>query len=110
MALVLRHRHCHSICRLPMSELTVNRIFEKMMVAGSGCVLVAIIAAFDENARGHISGVLTGQAMPELSGLGMRLQHAIHTASQTVGIENMDSTMGMFAVAAVVLLVFMLNL
>ncbi len=93
-----------------MSELAINRIFEKMMVAGSGCVLVAIVAMFDENARGHISGVLTGQAVTELSGLGARLQHAIHTASQTVGFENIDSTMGMFAVAAVVLLVFMLNL
>jgi hypothetical protein len=93
-----------------MSDLAINRIFEKMMVAGSGCVLVAIVAMFDENARGHISGVLTGQGAIELSGFGARLQHAIHTASQTVGIENMDSTMGMFAVAAVVLLVFMLNL
>jgi hypothetical protein len=93
-----------------VSDLTINRIFEKMMVAGSGCVLVAIVAMFDENARGHISGVLTGQATTELSGLGVRLQHAIHTVSQTVGFENIDSTMGMFAVAALVLLVFMLNL
>jgi hypothetical protein len=93
-----------------MSELTINRLFERMMVAGSGCVLVAIVAAFDENARGHISGVLTGQAVSELSGLGARLQHAIHTVTETVGIQNIDSTMGMFAVAALVLLVFMLNL
>ena len=93
-----------------MTDLTINRIFERMIVAGSGCVLVTIIAAFDENARGHISGMLTGQATTELSGLGARLQHAIHTASQTVGVENIDSTMGMFAVAALVLLVFMLNL
>ena len=93
-----------------MSELTINRIFERMMVAGTGCVLVAIVAAFDENARGHISGVLTGQATTELSGLGVRLQHAIHTVSQTVGFENIGSTMGMFTVAALVLLVFMLNL
>jgi hypothetical protein len=93
-----------------VSDLTINRIFEKMMVAASGCVLVAIVAMFDENARGHISGVLSGQGVSELSGLGARLQHAIHTASQMVGFENIDSTMGMFAVAAVVLLVFMLNL
>ena len=93
-----------------MSTLAINRIFEKMMVAGSGCVLVAIVAMFDENARGHIGGVLSGQAAMEFSGLGVRLQHAIHTASQTVGLENVNSTMGMFAVAALVLLVFMLSL
>jgi hypothetical protein len=93
-----------------MSALAINRIFERMMVAGSGCVLVAIVAAFDENTRGHITGVLSGQATTELSGLGVRLQHAIHTVSQTVGLENIDSTIGMFVVAALVLLVFMLNL
>lgn len=93
-----------------MSELTINRIFERMMVAGTGCVLVTIVAAFDESTRGHISGVLTGQAVTELSGLGARLQHAIQTVSQAVGVQNMDSTMVMFAVAALVLLVFMLNL
>lgn len=93
-----------------VTDLTINRLFEKMMVAASGCVLVGVVAMFDENARGHISGVLTGQATTELSGLGARLQHAIHTASQTVGVENMNSTMGLFAVAALVLLVFMLNM
>jgi hypothetical protein len=94
-----------------MSELTINRIFERMMLAASGCVLVAMVAIFDENARKHVTGIFSGSAMVEAGFVGDRLQQAMHTVSQTVGYQgHMDSPLMMFAGAALVLFIFMFRL
>jgi hypothetical protein len=94
-----------------MSELTINRIFERMMLAATGCVLIALVALVDENVRGHVTGLLNGGAMAELTLVANYAQEAAHTVSQTIGFEGkIDSPMWMFAGAAGVLFVFMVTL
>jgi hypothetical protein len=88
----------------------MDRYVERAMVTGSGCALVAAIAAFDETVRIRITGVFRGQAMTELSLAGAQAQRYMRTAMESVGYTGTEEpTMVYFTVAAVMLLVAMLR-
>lgn len=93
-----------------MAELRFDRFVERVMVTGTGCALVAAVAAFDQTVRNRITGLFNGQALSEASIMGAQVQRAMRTASETVGFTGTeDPTMVYFAIAAVVLLVAMLR-
>jgi hypothetical protein len=93
-----------------MAELRIDRVLERVMVTGTGCALIAAVAALDETVRNRIAGVFQGQGLSELTFLSGQLQRLMRTAGETVGYTGTEEpTMVYFAIAAVVLLVAMLR-
>ncbi len=91
-----------------MTELMVNRIAEKMMVVGGGCVLVGGMAAVDDTVRMRVAGVLRGEGFAELSVAGATLQHTVRTTFDTIGYHGAThGPLTFFAVAACVLFILM---
>ena len=93
-----------------MAESTVNRFGERMMIGGSGCVLLAGIVALDDTVRERVGGMFQGNAVQELTTAGLSLQRIFRTTSEAVGYHGtQDATLVIFSVAAVVLLGLMLR-
>ena len=91
-----------------MTELMINRVAEKMMVFGGGCVLVGGMAAVDDTVRMRVAGVLKGEGFTELSVAGAALQHTIRSTFDTVGYHgSTHAPLTFFAVAACVLFILM---
>jgi len=93
-----------------MAELRIDRFTERMMVTGSGCALVAVIAAFDDTVRSRIAGVFRGDGLSQLSIVGAQFTRQVRSAQEAVGFTGTEEpTMVYFAIAAVVLFVAMLR-
>jgi hypothetical protein len=93
-----------------MAEVRIDRVVERIMVTGSGCALLATLAAFDDTVRGRLFGVFTGSAPSELSMAGAQLQRVMRMASESIGYSGTEhATLVYFAVAAVVLFGLMLR-
>ena len=82
---------------------------ERIMVAGSGCILVAGVAVVDETIRQRLTGALTGEALSELSVLSSGLHRFVRMGSEALGYGNEGALLFYFAIAAIVLLVLMLR-
>ena len=90
------------------TELAINRVVEGVMVFGSGCVLVGGMAAVDYTVYARVTSVLQGNGLTELSTVGSNVQRVLFSYADTIGYHGMNHGMlSMFAVAAVVLFVFM---
>ena len=93
-----------------MTELRLNPLGERIMVAASGCALVGAVAALDDTLRGRLVGLFTGEAPAEITMAGVRLQRIVRTATEAAryhGVE--DTSLVFFAIAALVLVVLMLR-
>jgi len=93
-----------------MAELRIDRFTERVMVAGSGCVLALVIATFDDTIRGRIAGVFSGNGLSQLSVMSAQFTRHVRSAQEAVGFTGTEEpTMVYFAIAAVVLFVAMLR-
>ena len=89
-----------------MAELGLNRLAERVMVMGSGGVLVGGVAVLDDTVRGRLIGIVSGDLLTELSMAGMPLHRAVRTVTEMVGYQTtQNGTLTVFAVAALVLFV-----
>ena len=82
---------------------------ERVMVGGSGCALIAGVAAMDETVRRRVLGVFTGDAASELSLAGSNVHRLVRTATEALGYGSEGASLFYFAIAAVVILVLMLR-
>ena len=93
-----------------MTELKIDRISERVMVAGSGLAVLAGIVALDETIRNRFTGLFTGSAGSEMSVTSAYLQRVTGSAIETMRYQGAENTMLVFfAVGAVVLFVLMLK-
>jgi hypothetical protein len=93
-----------------MTTFSVERLFEKMMVAGSVFVLLGAAAVLDDQVRDRATGVFAGSAMSELSAARDHVARAIQQAADTVGYQSSEhGTLVFFVVAATLLFVVMLR-
>ena len=93
-----------------MTELKIDRISERVMVAGSGLALLAGIVALDDTIRDRVKGLLTGNAGSEMSVTSAYVQRLTGSALETMRYHGAENTMLVFfAVGAVVLFVLMLK-
>lgn len=93
-----------------MTGFSVERLFERMMVAGSAFVLLGAAAVLDDRVRDRATGVFAGSAMSELSAAHEQVQRAIQQAADTVGYHSGEhGTLVFFVVAATILFFVMLR-
>lgn len=94
----------------PMTGLSIERLFERVMVAGSACVLLGAAAVLDDRVRDRATGVFADTAMSELTAARQHVERAFQYAADTVGYQSSENgTLVFFVVAATVLFVIMLR-
>lgn len=93
-----------------MTGFSVERLFERMMVAGSGVVLLGAAAVLNDRVRDRASGVFAGSAMNELTVAREQVARALQQAADTVGYQSSEhATLVFFVVAASVLFLLILR-
>jgi hypothetical protein len=93
-----------------MTGFSVERLFERVMVAASACVLLGAAAVLDDRVRDRASGVFAGTAMSELSAARDLVARAVQQAADTVGYQSSEhGTLVFFVVAASVLFFLVLR-
>lgn len=92
-----------------MTELSLNRLTERAVTAGVGCLLVGVVSVVDETVRQRVLGVFTGGASSEFSLANAHVQRAVTMATDLIGFQSDHVSPGMFLIAALVFLVFMIT-
>jgi hypothetical protein len=93
-----------------MAELRINKTGERVMVASSTFAVLGAVVIFSETLRGRVAGVLSGNAPRELAMVSAQAQRAMRVATEMVGFEGADHvSIGIFGIAAIVLVVLMLR-
>ena len=93
-----------------MASFSIDRLFERMMVAVGAFVLLGAAAVLDDRVRDRASGVFAGTAMSELSTARDFATRAVQQAANTMGYHSSENgTLVFFVVAAVILFVVMLR-
>lgn len=93
-----------------MTGLSVERLFERVMVAGGAFALLGAAAVLDDRVRDRASGVFAGSAMSELKGASEHITRALQQAADTVGYQSSEhGTLMFFVVAASVLFLLILR-
>jgi hypothetical protein len=93
-----------------MTGFSVERLFERMMVAGSAVVLLGAAAVLNDRVRDRASGVFAGSAMSELTVAREQVARALQQAADTVGYQSSEhGTLMFFVVAASVLFLLILR-
>lgn len=93
-----------------MTGLTIERLFERLLVAASGCVLIGAAAVLDDRVRDRATGVFAGTAMSELAAGRHQVERALQYATNAVGYQSSENgTLVFFVVAAAVLFFVMLK-
>ena len=93
-----------------MTGFSVERLFERMMVAGSGVVLLGAAAVLNDRVRDRASGVFAGTAISELTAAREQVARALQQAADTVGYQSSEhGTLMFFVVAASVLFLLILR-
>jgi hypothetical protein len=93
-----------------MTGFSVERLFERMMVAGSGVVLLGAAAVLNDRVRDRASGMFAGSAMSELTVAREQVARALQQAADTVGYQSSEhGTLMFFVVAASVLFLLILR-
>lgn len=93
-----------------MTGFSIERLFERVVVAASGCVLIGAAAVLDDRVRDRATGVFAGTAMSELAAGRHQVERALQYATSTVGYQSSEhGTLVFFVVAATVLFVVMLR-
>jgi hypothetical protein len=84
-----------------MTGLSIERLFERVMVAASAFVLLGAAAVIDDRVRDRATGVFAGSAMSELTVARDVLARAFQQAADTVGYQSSEhGTLTFFVVAA----------
>jgi hypothetical protein len=84
-----------------MTGFSIERLFERVMVAASGFVLLGAAAVVDDRVRDRASGVFAGSAMSELSAASDHVTRALQQATDAVGYQSSEhGTLVFFVVAA----------
>jgi hypothetical protein len=93
-----------------MTGFSIERLFERVVVAASGCALIGAAAVLDDRVRDRATGVFAGSALSELTAGRHQVERALQYAASTIGYQSSEHGMLMFfAVAAAVLFVVMLR-
>jgi hypothetical protein len=93
-----------------MTGSSLERLFERLMVVGSGFVLLGAAAVLDDRVRDRATGVFAGTAMSELSAARDMVTRSLQQAADTVGYQSSENgTLVFFVVAAAILFVVMLR-
>jgi hypothetical protein len=93
-----------------MTGFSVERLFERSMVAGSGVVLLGAAAVLNDRVRDRASGVFAGSAISELTVAREHVARAVQQAVDTVGYQSSEhGTLMLFVVAASVLFLLILR-
>jgi hypothetical protein len=91
-----------------VANVSSDRVLERVMITGSGCVLIGGIAVINDTMRDRFSDVVAGSTSGELSSALHTVQGVLRDTLQTVGYSTSEhSLMAGFAVAALVLFVAM---
>ena len=91
-----------------MTNLNINRVTERIIVAGSGFLLIGAIAAIDEDVRGRLVNFATSGGSTELSVAGASLRRLVSHVTEAVGSHGAEhSLLVVFAIAALILLMLM---
>ena len=84
-----------------MTGFSIERLFERVMVAASAFVLLGAAAVIDDRVRDRATGVLAGSAMSELTMARDVVARALQQAADTVGYQSSEhGTLTFFVVAA----------
>jgi hypothetical protein len=93
-----------------MASFSIDRLFERLIVAVSAFVLLGAAAVLDDRVRDRASGVFAGTAMSELSAARDLAARSLQQAASIVGYQSSENgTLVFFVVAAVILFVVMLR-
>jgi uncharacterized membrane protein len=92
-----------------MTELSLNRLTERAVSAGTGCVLVGAVAVMDDSVRQRLTGLFTGSAPAELAFANAYMQRGLRMATEMIGFQGDHVSPGMFLIAAAVFVVLMLT-
>ena len=93
-----------------MTSFTVDRVLERVMVAGSAFVLLGAAAVVDDRFRGRAGEVFAGSAMGDLTAGREYVERALQQAANTVGYQSSEhGTLVFFVVAATILFFVMLR-
>ena len=93
-----------------MTGFSVERLYERSMVAGSAVVLLGAAAVLNDRVRGRASGVFAGSAISELTAAREQVARALQQAVDTVGYQSSEhGTLVFFVVAASILFLVMLR-
>ena len=84
-----------------MTTFSIERLFERLMVATSGFVLLGAAAVLDDRVRDRATGVFAGTAMSELAMARDQVTRAFQQAADMVGYQSSENgTLFFFVVAA----------
>ncbi len=93
-----------------MTGFSVQRLFERLMVAASAFALLGAAAVLDDRVRDRASGVFAGTAMNEFTSAREHVVRAMGQAADTVGYQTSEhGTLVFFVVAASILFLVMLR-
>ena len=93
-----------------MTGFSIERLFERLMVAASAFMLLGAAAVLDDRVRDRATGVFAGSAMGELTAAREQVERAIQQAADTVGYQSTEhGTLVFFVVAASILFLVMLR-
>jgi carbamate kinase len=93
-----------------MAAITRNRVAEVILSTTCAAVVLGGIAAMDDNVRGQMAGVLTGQSANPLARVGAQANGMIGTLLETAWASGTESTvLTALVIASVTLVVLMLK-
>jgi hypothetical protein len=93
-----------------MTGFSVERLFERVMVAASGFLLLGAAAVVDDRVRDRAAGVFAGSAMSELGAATDYVTRSLQQAADTVGYQSdVHGTLMFFVVAASFLFILILR-
>lgn len=92
-----------------MTGISVDRLFERLLVGASAFVLLGAAAVLNDRVRDRATGVFAGSAS-EISAAAYQAQRALQQAADTVGYQSSENgTLVFFVVAAGILFFVMLK-
>ena len=93
-----------------MTGFSIERLFERLMVAASAFALLGAAAVLNDRVRDRATGMFAGTAMSELSAAREQVARALQQAADTVGYQSSEhGTLVFFVVAASVLFLLVLR-
>jgi hypothetical protein len=94
-----------------MTGLSMGRVTDGIVAAGSGCALVAVVASLDTRVKELFASMLAGDPVRHVSAATRHVQQFTQTAMETIGYQGTeDAHLLLLAVAGGALVLLMLKL
>ena len=94
-----------------MAGISIQRLFERLMVAASAFALLGAAAVLDDRVRDRATGVFAGSAMSELATARDLVARSLQQAADTVGYQSsVNGLLMFFVIAATVLFLLVLKI